>query len=328
MRAVRVHGWGGPLRVDDVPVPRRGEGETLVRVEAAAVAHLDLTVASGNFTIKPELPYVGGVEGCGVVVESDALEPGTRVLLRGGGLGLIRGGTWAEYVVTRSKTLVPAVEGLSPELGACFFVPTTTAHVALHEVGRIGAWGVEGVEKTSDEVVVVAGAAGAVGSMVVQLALRAGCSVIGLVAREEQRGLVAPGAEAIAADQADRLAALAKDRTATLLVDTVGGADLPGRCTWVRPGGRAVLVGYVAGTDIDIHLPNWLLDDVALLPVNMIRREVAAREHAHALAEMLVSGDLTLGVESFPMEEAGRAIDLLAAGRVGGRAVIVPPALE
>ena len=70
--------------MEEIGVPTAALGESLVRVEAAAVAHLDVTVAGGDFGIKPTLPYTGGVEGCGVVVESATMKPGTRVVLRGG----------------------------------------------------------------------------------------------------------------------------------------------------------------------------------------------------------------------------------------------------
>jgi NADPH:quinone reductase len=314
MRAARLHEWGGRPSVDEVPEP---SGETLVRIEAAAVAHLDLTVASGNFHIKPDLPHIGGVEGCGTVVSSDVHEPGTRVMLRGGGLGLVRAGTWAELVATRSKNVAPLPADLSPELGATYFVPTTTAYTALHEVGRFGTW------VDDDEVVVVAGAAGAVGSMVVQLALRAGATVIGLVAGE-QAGRLPDGVEAVRLDDDARAAELTRTRPATLLVDTLGGQGLANRSRWVRPGGRAVAIGYVTGTELSLDLPNWLLEDVALLPVNMIRRDAAARDHAPMLARLLAAGELTLEVESFGMADVAKALDLLATGGLRGRAVITP----
>lgn len=310
MKAARIHSWGGRPSVDEVPDPT---GETIVRVEAAAVAHLDLTVSSGNFHIKPELPHIGGVEGCGIVVSSDVHEPGTRVMLRGGGLGLMRAGTWAELVGTRSRNAVPLPADLSPELGATYFVPTTTAYTALHEVARLGG----------DETVVVAGAAGAVGSMVVQLALRAGATVIGLVAGE-QAGRLPDGVEAVRLDDGVRAAELTRDRPATLLVDTLGGQGLAGRSRWVRPGGRAVAVGYVAGTELGLDLPNWLLEDVALLPVNMIRRDATAREHAPMLARLLAAGELSLDVEAFDLADAAKALDLLATGGLRGRAVLTP----
>lgn len=313
MRAARLHEWGGRPRVEDVPEP---VGETVVRVEAAAVAHLDLTVASGRFHMKPELPHIGGVEGCGIVVSSDVHEPGTRVMLRGGGLGLVRSGTWAELVSVRSKHVAPLPADLSPELGATYFVPTTTAYTALHDIGRLGAWSDE------DEVVVVAGAAGAVGSMVVQLALRAGATVIGVVAGEQAGRW--PAVDSVILGDEARAAELTLDRPATLLVDTLGGAGLAERSRWVRPGGRAVSIGYVAGTSVSLDLPNWLLEDVALLPVNMIRRDATARQHAPMLAQLLAAGELTLEVESFDLGDVAKALDLLATGGLRGRAVITP----
>lgn len=322
MRAVRIHAWGGTPALDEVPVPAPKDGETLVRIEAAAVAHLDLTVASGRFDLSPTLPYVGGVEGCGIVVSSDVHAPGTRVMLRGGGLGLVRDGTWAELVAAKTRGVTPVPEGMSPEVGATCFVPTTTGYAALHDVGRLGSWPVDGVGSAADEVVVVAGAAGAVGSMVVQLALRAGCTVIGLT----NGGKLPPGVEEVRLDDLGRHALLARERPATLLVDTLGGPELVTRSRWVRPGGRAVVIGYVAGTDLDLHLPNWLLDDVALLPVNMIRREAAARQHLPALTDLLVRGELEMQVETFALADAARACELLATGGLKGRAVLLPDA--
>ncbi|WP_199906849.1 quinone oxidoreductase family protein [Aeromicrobium chenweiae] len=322
MRAARIHGWGEAPVVEHVPAPVAGEGEALVRVEVAAVSHLDVTVAGGDFGIKPNLPYVGGVEGCGVVVTSERFAPGTRVILRGGGIGLMRDGTWAELVVTKDKTLTELPEGLDPEVGATFFQPTTTAHTALHGVGRLGGWLAD--VPVADEHVAVAGAAGAVGSMVTQLALLSGAKVTALVADESQVERVAAGATVVVSGDDGAIAALASDRPATLLVDTLGGADLPARSRWVRPGGRAVSIGYVAGDDVRLGLSNWLLDDVALLPVNMIRREREARALLPELAAMLVSGDLTLDHETFGMDDLGQALELLGTGRVRGRAVVRP----
>lgn len=324
MRAVRVHQWGEPPLVDAVERPRPAAGESLVRVEAAAVAHLDLTVAGGDFDIKPSLPYVGGTGGCGVVVESESLRAGERVLLRGGGLGLMRDGTWAEYVVAPDRHLTVLPDGLAPEVGATFFTPLTTAAAALRHVGRLGSWGLDGVTSAADELLVVGGAAGGVGSMVVQLALREGVRVIGVVADEGQAAILPPGVEAVVATDAARAAELARDRPATLLVDTLGGAGLGARCGWVMPGGRAVAIGYVAGTDLTLDLPNWLLQDVALLPVNMIRRNKQAALLAAELAPLLVGGELTVEVERFGFEDAGQALERLAAGTLRGRAVLVP----
>ncbi|MFD4228181.1 zinc-binding alcohol dehydrogenase family protein [Streptomyces sp. NPDC058545] len=315
MRAARFHAWGAAPVIEEVPEPVRGEGEVLVQVEAGGVAHLDVTVASGEFAMKPTLPYIGGVEGAGTVLEADAdsgLAPGTQVVLRGGGLGILRDGTWTERVSVKRKAVTVLDAPLEPAVAASFFVPATTAYVALHDVGR--------VEK--GEEVVVVGAAGAVGAMVAQQALATGARVTGVVGRPDQLADVPAGVEGVTLADADGL--LASDRSASLLVDTLGGDGLIGRSRWVRQGGRAVVIGYVAGPDVALDLPSWLLDEVALLPVNMIRQERRAREVSAELVRRLSTGELSLPVEKFGLAEAPAALDALRNGRVRGRAVLLP----
>ncbi|MBC9713228.1 zinc-binding dehydrogenase [Streptomyces sp. TRM66268-LWL] len=314
MRAVRFHAWGAAPVLDEVPEPVRAPGEVLVELSAAGVSHLDVTVASGEFDLKPSLPYVGGVEGAGTVLEADTdsgLAPGTRVVLRGGGLGLLRDGTWAERVSVKRKAVTALMAPLDPAVAASFFVPATTAYVALHDVGRI----------ESGEHVVVVGAAGAVGAMVAQQAMAAGARVTGVVGRADQVADVPKGVEAVTLQDAE---GLARDRSASLLVDTLGGAGLISRSRWVRQGGRAVVIGYVAGPHVELDLPSWLLDEVALLPVNMIRQERRAREVSGDLVRRLSEGELELAVQEFGLTEAATALDALRGGRVRGRAVLLP----
>ncbi|POX42927.1 NADPH:quinone reductase [Streptomyces sp. Ru73] len=314
MRAARIRAWGAAPVVDEVPEPVREQGRVLVEVQAGAVAHLDASVAGGDFRLKPELPYIGGVEGAGVVLEADAdsgLTPGTQVVLRGGGLGLLRDGTWTERTSVSPKACMPLEVALPPETAASFFVPATTAYVVLHDVARL----------REGERVVVVGASGAVGSMVAQQARAAGADVVGVVGRKDQLGDVPDGVEALVLDEAEHLA---ERRSADLLVDTLGGAGLIGRSRWVRQGGRAAVIGYVTGTAVELDLPSWLLDDVALLPVNMIRQEKRAREVCGELVRRLADGTLGVAVEKFALEDTAKALDALRNGRVRGRAVVLP----
>ena len=322
MRAARVHQWGTSPTLDEVDVPVAGDGESLVRVEAAAVAHLDRTVVEGNFDVKPGLPYIGGVEGCGVVVESDSFSPGTRVLLRGGGLGVKRDGTWAEYVTVATKHLTEVPDGMSPELGATYFVPVSTAAVALNSVGHLGTWWNEQLSSPDDEIVIVGGAAGVVGSMIAQIALLQGARVMGLVKDGSEVARLAKGVEPIVSDNRKALRELESNRPATILVDTLGGDELATRTSWVRPGGRAVLIGYVAGTTASFDLPNWLLQDVPLLPINMMSRNQEAKNIANDYVSSLVSGELFIDIEEFALGDVGHALELLDKGELRGRAVV------
>ncbi|MCO8277535.1 zinc-binding dehydrogenase [Actinoplanes sp. TRM 88003] len=305
MRALRIHDWGKDPVVEDIAEPVREPGQVLVQVQAAALAHLDLTVASGNFAMKPPLPYTGGVEGSGVVLEADDLEPGTQVMLRGGGLGLLRDGTWQERVVVPRKAVTVLDPQLPAEVAATFFVPMTTGSIVLHDVAKV----------QPGEKVAVVGAAGAVGASVAQQAVLAGAEVTGFVGREDQLAGVPAGVTGVALGEE-------RGEEFDLLVDTLGGEGLIGRTGWVRKGGRAVVVGYVAGTEVTIDLPSWLLADVALLPVNMIRHERRARELAPELIRRLAAGELGVAVESVDLDNAADALERMRSGHIRGRAVI------
>lgn len=68
MTAMRIHRFGEPPRPDRLPVPHVGEDEVLVKMAATVVSHHDLTVAGGEFAVRPTLPYTPGLEGAGRVV--------------------------------------------------------------------------------------------------------------------------------------------------------------------------------------------------------------------------------------------------------------------
>jgi NADPH:quinone reductase-like Zn-dependent oxidoreductase len=105
------------------------------------------------------------------------------------------------------------------------------------------------------------------------------------------------------------------------LVDTVGGELLPRRLHAVRPGGRAVLVGYTAGERVSIELPELMVADVALLPLNMMRFRVP-REVAVGLVDEFAAGRLALATDVIGLDRLDGAIERLRAGRATGRVVL------
>jgi NADPH:quinone reductase len=305
MKAVRVHAWGESPRVDEVPEPRGGPGLTLVRMQAATVGHIDRTVWSGEFLRHPPLPYVPGVEAAGTVLASERFAPGQRVWLRGTGLGILRDGTWREIIEAPDAALGELPEGVSMALGSAFFSPCTSAWVALHEVGKLLA----------GERVLVSGASGAVGSIALQLARDAGAEVCAVVFDAAQAARLPAGVPAVAAQDLQS--------EADLLLDTVGGTALPQALRGVKPGGRAVLVGYAGGTQSTLDLPELLQRDIALLPLNILRREAAARAAAPELLQRIADGRLQLAVREFPLAQAHEAMNWIATRGHGGRAVLV-----
>lgn len=292
MKAIRIHGFDAAPTLEEVADPVARPGRTLVRMEAATVGHIDRTVWQGRFLRHPPLPYTPGVEAAGIVVASERHAIGQRVWLRGSGLGTLFDGTWCELIDAPDDALGVLPDAVPMTLGAAFFSPTTSAWVALHDVARL---------QPGDKVLVT-GASGAVGSLVTQLARDAGCT----------------------ATAVDPKAGPPEVASADLLIDTVGGDVLATALPAVRPGGRAVLIGYTAGPSLHLDIAHFLQRDVALLPLNMFRREAAGRAAAPELLARLADGRLHLDVQPFALADAALALDWIAQRGHRGRAVLVP----
>ncbi|VTU26884.1 quinone oxidoreductase family protein [Variovorax sp. PBL-E5] len=311
MKAVRIHGWSQPPSIEEIDPPARSAGRSLVRMQAATVGHIDRTVWGGRFLRHPPLPYVPGVEAAGIVIESDRFQAGQRVWLRGAGLGTLTDGTWRECIAAPDEALGLLPDNVPMPLGAAFFSPCTSAWVALHEIAKLQA----------GERVLVTGATGAVGSLVLQLALELGAKASAVVSDAAAAAALPAGVDAVVFDgAADALSGLGVDA----LIDTVGGPVLAAALPAVVAGGRAVLIGYTAGNELRLELANFMLRDVSLLPLNMFRRDAVGRAMAPALLARLGDGRLRLEVRSFALSEAASALEWIAQRGHRGRAVLVP----
>jgi NADPH:quinone reductase len=195
-------------------------------------------------------------------------------------------------------------ETLDPFLAAAAGSVAATAWAAAIDLGGLQA----------GERLGVTGATGAVGSLVLQLAARHGVrSALGWVRAPEQARLLPAGVEAASTDEAVE--------PVDLLVDTVGGPLLAERLSSVRPGGRAVLVGYTAGKEVCFSLPRLMAADVSLLPLNMMRRRLPKGLEAKLVADV-AQGRLRVAVETVRPPDLDEAIARLARGAASGRVVL------
>jgi NADPH:quinone reductase-like Zn-dependent oxidoreductase len=89
----------------------------------------------------------------------------------------------------------------------------------------------------------------------------------------------------------------------------------------MRPGGRAVLIGYVAGKTLALDLPSFLAQDITLLPVNMVRRPVPD-DVFHRLLTDLTQQRLTLNTTAYPFARIAQALEARTGGNVAGTVAI------
>jgi NADPH2:quinone reductase len=180
MKAILVHEFGGPevLKLQEVPTPRPGAGQLLVRIHAAGVNPYETYMRSGTYAIKPPLPYTPGSDGAGVVEAAgegvDNFKPGDRVYLS------ISTGAYAEYAVAAATQVHPLPAKITFSQGASLWVPYGTAYHALYQCARARA----------DETILIHGASGGVGIAAVQMARALGLKVLATAGTDKGLELV------------------------------------------------------------------------------------------------------------------------------------------
>ena len=115
MRAARLHGYGKPLQIDEVPVPRPGAGQVLIPVKGAGFCHSDLHVISGEIQILPRMPLTLGHENAGIVAAV------------GAGIQTVKEGDAVAGGATACATTASAAKRTSACRGSVWASRTTTA---------------------------------------------------------------------------------------------------------------------------------------------------------------------------------------------------------
>jgi NADPH:quinone reductase len=178
MKAIQVHRFGGPevLELHEIPTPKPGAGQILVRVHAAGVNPYDTYMRNGTYAIKPPLPYTPGSDAAGTV---EAIGDGVKKVKPGDRVYTAKTitGAYAEYALAEESHLYPLPAKTSFAQGAGLYVPYGTAYTALYHHAHAHP----------SETLLVHGASGGVGLASVQFARAAGMTIFGTAG--SQRGL-------------------------------------------------------------------------------------------------------------------------------------------
>lgn len=315
MHALRFDRFGPPsvLQLIDLPTPSHAADEAIVEIRAAGINPSDVKNVAGKMSqTKP--PRIPGRDFAGVVTDGPPAWRGAPVWGTGGELGFTRDGTHAEAVVVPVASLRRKPEGLTFAEAAAVGTPFITAQLALSRASLHGG-----------DVVLVAGAAGAVGSAAVQIAAWRGATVVGLVQHEEQAAQArAAGACEIvvssqgeAADLVDTIIRALGGRGVDLALDTTG-LLLDTAVRTLARGGRVVAIAAPADGKATFTLTDLYRRDGQILGVNSLSRtsvdlaalldELAPGFESHALrAPQLTERPLTEGAAAYE-SRAGKVV--------------------
>ena len=250
MKALLSHEPGGPetLRLTDLPDPRPGAGELLVRVRACAINYPDVLIIEDNYQLRPPRPFAPGSEIAGEVIETgegvSGWSPGDRLIAATGFGGLV------EQIVIPAKAGIPLPSKRTFAEGSALLLTYATAIHALLDRGRLEA----------GQTLLVLGASGGVGMASVEIGKAIGARVIAAVSSEEKAAAAREaGADDVVVyppgpfDQDGRkaLARMFKDAAgadgADVILDPVGGDYSEAALRCIAWGGRFLVVGFPAG---------------------------------------------------------------------------------
>jgi NADPH:quinone reductase-like Zn-dependent oxidoreductase len=236
MTRVIVDHFGGPevLRTVEDEVPRPGQGEVLVRVLAAGVSYTDAMLRAGTYLGVPSPPFSPGYELVGVV---EALGPGCSRLRVGDRIAALTvWGADAEYVCLREAEVVEVPDDLDPAELLSLPLTYMTAYQIMHRMAHV----------QRGESVLVHGAAGRVGTAVLELGAVAGLHLVGTCSARDRAAVERLGAIAIDYRSEDFLARVRQlpGKGVDVVLDGLGGGLSLRSFRALRPGGRLVVFGH------------------------------------------------------------------------------------
>jgi NADPH2:quinone reductase len=319
VRAVVVERLEGPAaaHLADVPEPtgaheRAGGVRVLVDVRAAGLSPIDLLQSRGQYQYGTPAPYVPGSEVAGVVAEADegsGFAPGDHVA------GIVFWGGLAERALVAPDYTVRLPDDLPFEVGAAVYLNYSTAWYAYERSGvRPG------------DTVLIHGAAGGVGTALVDLAPVFGVRAVAVVSSERKARVVeALGAAHVVRSDGpwlDAVRGITDGRGVHAVLDPVGGDRFTDSLRALRIGGTLVVIGFIGGAIPEVRVNRLLLRNLTVTGISMDTMDEehpgTLRRVRDAVQGLLAQGRLhPLVAERYPLAEGPAAL-----GRLDGRSVV------
>ncbi|MFE7387287.1 NADP-dependent oxidoreductase [Streptomyces sp. NPDC057582] len=305
MRAVVQNSFGGPevLEVVEAERPKPLGGEVLVRVRASAVNPVDVAVRAGAFPLLGEPPFVLGWDISGTVVETG---PGARYRVGDEVYGMPffprAASGYAEYVAAPSRQLARKPSSVDHVHAAALPLAALTAWQGLVDLAQVSA----------GQRVLIHRAAGGVGHFAVQIAKARGAYVIALASSPKHEFVTGFGADEVIDYRTTDFTEVVRD--VDIVFDSTAQGDRS--LAVLRPGGALISILEHGSRELAARVEEAGLRFIGV----SVEPDYAALE---AIAALVDAGTIVPYVaETFPLEEAGKAHELVASGRTQGKVVL------
>lgn len=322
MKAALCKSLEGPdaLTIEDLPTPRPGPGEVVVRVRAAALNFFDTLITRGKYQRKPELPFSPSGEIAGVV---EAIGPGVTGIEPGARVACYLGwGGAREQVLTLASSCVPIPASVDDIVASGIAITYGTAIHALRDRARL----------KPGETVAVLGASGGAGLAAVEIAKLMGARVIAVASSSEKLAVAkAHGADVLIDYTTSDLKLALRQATGAdgvdVVYDCVGGPHVEPALRAIAWQGRYLVVGFAAGEIPRLALNLVLLKGCDVLGVfwgESIRRDpVGHRANMTDVLAWIEEGRLRPRIHAtFPLTEIATAISVLDRREAVGKVVL------
>jgi NADPH:quinone reductase len=311
VKAARIHHFGAELSIDEVAEPQPTAGEIVVELAYVGVNPLDVWVTQGTVAGgKQRLPFIPGTEGVGVA-------EGEHFVVNAPGYGTQQDGLYAQRAAVPRMALVPLPPGADHVQAAALGVVGVTAWRLVRDVARVGA----------EDRVLVLGASGGVGSLLLQLCRSARATTWGQTSSAEKSSWVEElGAERAVVAGPDQLAEAALELRPTVVFDPLGDGFTAAALQALEPHGRLALFGVSAGKDATLNLQAMYRRGIPILSYSTMAEppEKTRKALEEVLAE-LAGGRLRVPVdEVLPLDRAAEAHRRILDQRVRGKLILAP----
>jgi NADPH:quinone reductase len=308
IRAARLHRPGQSLVVETLELGPPADGEVRVQLEFGGVNPVDLYTAEGRVAPDGALPRTLGGEAAGTA-------DGRPVLVAGEGLGARRDGVWASAANVPEPALIPIPDGVAPQEAAAIGIAGLTA---LHCVRKLA-------QVTAEDRVLVLGASGGVGSMIVSLTAAAAATVWGQTGSPEKADrIAAAGAQRVLVSGPQDLPGPLSELEPTVVFDPLGGDFVAPAVSALVPRGRLVSFGVSAGTEVSFNMQELYRKMLTLFGYGgMALRRDERRAGLKAALEALRAGELRVSVdEVLALDAVNDAFTRLVERRVQGKLLL------